>query len=468
MEGLKPYPEYRESDHPWIDKIPAHWEEKRAKYLFREVDERSETGDEELLSVSHITGVTPRSQKNINMFLAESYIGSKLCQEGDLVINTMWAWMAALGVAKQSGIVSPSYGVYRPKSRDIFVNGYIDHLLRIKPYASEYFCRSTGIRSSRLRLYPESFLQIPILFPSYEEQILIVKFLRWINFQVRNYIQGKRKEIELLNEQKQVIIHQAVTRGLDLSVPIKDSGIDWLGAIPEHWEVSRFGYHTQLMNGINFLGGEKGYNYKMVGVGDFQDYFSLDLTAISTIFLSKKLVENELLKKDDLLFVRSNGNPKLVGRCILIGECNEEITFSGFTIRGRINSNRLYPGYIAYFLKSNSFKSHLEMNSYGTNITNMNQGILNSLPIPLPPYAQQKSIKEYLDSKLENLSNLISNISSTIEIIKEYRTRLITDIVTGKLDVRSIAATLSDIEEILIDESEEEEPEEEYTDDQEE
>lgn len=98
MEGLKSYPEYKESVHPWIDKIPSHWNETRAKYLFREVDDRSKTGDEELLSVSHITGVTPRSQKNINMFLAESYIGSKLCREGDLVINTMWAWMAALGV----------------------------------------------------------------------------------------------------------------------------------------------------------------------------------------------------------------------------------------------------------------------------------------------------------------------------------------------------------------------------------
>jgi type I restriction enzyme S subunit len=200
MEGLKSYPEYKESVHPWIDKIPSHWNETRAKYLFREVDDRSKTGDEELLSVSHITGVTPRSQKNINMFLAESYIGSKLCREGDLVINTMWAWMAALGVSKQTGIVSPSYGVYRPKSREYFINEYIDHLLRIQFYADEYLCRSTGIRASRLRLYPESFFQIPIINPPFEEQGHIVKYLRCKNYQFGQYIRGKRREIDLLND----------------------------------------------------------------------------------------------------------------------------------------------------------------------------------------------------------------------------------------------------------------------------
>jgi type I restriction enzyme S subunit len=112
--ALRPYPEYKESKLPWMGKIPKQWTEERAKYFFREVDERSKTGDEELLSVSHMTGVTPRSQKNITMFKAESYARYKLCKPRDLVINTMWAWMGALGVSKYSGIVSSGYGVYRP------------------------------------------------------------------------------------------------------------------------------------------------------------------------------------------------------------------------------------------------------------------------------------------------------------------------------------------------------------------
>jgi type I restriction enzyme, S subunit len=149
---MQRYPAYKDSLFDWLGKIPSHWEEKRAKWYFDKVDERSETGDEELLSVSHITGVTPRSEKNVTMFQAESYVGHKLCKVGDLVINTMWAWMAALGVSQYDGIVSTAYGVYRPKSKDIFDSRYLDYLLRTKGYAGEYLCRSKGIWTSRLLL----------------------------------------------------------------------------------------------------------------------------------------------------------------------------------------------------------------------------------------------------------------------------------------------------------------------------
>jgi len=110
--GLAPYTKNKNSKVNWIGTIPEHWPEKRAKYYFKEVDQRSQTGEEEMLSISHITGVTPRSQKNVTMFKAESNAGQKMCQPGDLVINTMWAWMSALGVSNHHGIVSPSYGVY--------------------------------------------------------------------------------------------------------------------------------------------------------------------------------------------------------------------------------------------------------------------------------------------------------------------------------------------------------------------
>jgi type I restriction enzyme S subunit len=237
MLKLKPYHEYKNSGLSLLGKIPAHWNERRAKYFFREVDERSSTGQEELLSVSHMTGVSPRSEKNVTMFMAESYVGHKLCQAGDLVINTMWAWMAALGVARQTGIVSPSYAVYRPIRSNLLLHDFVDHLLRTKPYASEYVCRSTGIRSSRLRLYPEKFLDIPIICPPYEEQEQILAFLQVKDQAIRRFIRAKRRLIELLNEQKQAIISRAMSRGLDPSVRLKPSSIDWLGDVPGHWEV---------------------------------------------------------------------------------------------------------------------------------------------------------------------------------------------------------------------------------------
>ena len=149
IRDLKPYAEYKESGLPWLGGIPAHWHEKRAKYFFHEVDERSETGNEVLMSVSHKTGVTPRKQ-NVTMFLAESTIGYKICQPEDIAINTMWAFMGALGIARQEGILSPSYGVYRPHRKGILNSEYLDKLLRTDAYKSEYICHSMGINSSRL------------------------------------------------------------------------------------------------------------------------------------------------------------------------------------------------------------------------------------------------------------------------------------------------------------------------------
>lgn len=159
------YPVYRNPKMPWLPAVPEHWDEQRAKVFFHEVDERSRTGSEELLSVSHLTGVTPRSQKNVTMFKAESYTGHKLCRPGDIVVNTLWAWMAALGAARHTGLVSPAYGVYRPHQPEIFNPAYLDYLLRTRAYVAEYNCRSTGIRASRLRLYPNQFLDIPLIKP---------------------------------------------------------------------------------------------------------------------------------------------------------------------------------------------------------------------------------------------------------------------------------------------------------------
>ncbi|AKB45025.1 restriction endonuclease subunit S [Methanosarcina vacuolata] len=214
--GLDPNVKLKPSGIEWLGEIPEHWEVKPAKWYYREVDERSSTGSEELLSVSHITGVTPRSEKNITMFMAESYVGHKLCREGDLVINTMWAWMAALGIARQTGIVSPSYAVYRPIQKDAFLPQFIDLLLRIKPYVAEYVCRSTGIRSSRLRLYPEQFLSIPIIRPPIVEQQAILDKIYNATSELEHAIHAYNQGISLLREYRTRLIADVVTGKLDV------------------------------------------------------------------------------------------------------------------------------------------------------------------------------------------------------------------------------------------------------------
>ncbi len=148
IDGLRPYAEMKATGVDWLPVLPDGWQIRRAKYSFREIDDRSETGGEELLSVSHKTGVTPRSQKNITMFMAESYEGHKVCRPGDIVVNTMWACMAAVGVSRHAGIVSPAYGIYRPRSIDHFESRFLDYLLRTEAYRAEYLRSSQGITTS--------------------------------------------------------------------------------------------------------------------------------------------------------------------------------------------------------------------------------------------------------------------------------------------------------------------------------
>ncbi len=214
--GLDPNVRLKPSGVEWLGDVPEHWEVRPAKRFYREVDDRSKTGGEELLSVSHVTGVTPRSEKNITMFMASSYVGHKVCKPGDLVINTMWAWMAALGVARQAGIVSPSYGVYRPLRPTALLSEYVDLLVRTKPYVSEYVCRSTGIRSSRLRLYPEQFLRILIVCPPVNEQRAILERLSVETGDTSQAIAGADREITLLREYRTRLIADVVTGKLDV------------------------------------------------------------------------------------------------------------------------------------------------------------------------------------------------------------------------------------------------------------
>ena len=200
----------------WLRHLPDAWKKERAKFHFRESQDRSETGEEELLSVSHISGVTRRSEKEVYMFLAESNEGYKLVDPGDLVINTMWAWMGAMGVSSVHGLISPSYGVYRPTSHELRP-GFVDMLVRSKPFVAEVTRRSKGIHSSRLRLYPDAFLDMHLPIPPLAVQDTISKELSERIAKEDELLRKNRRAEELLQEFRAALITAAVTGQIDVT-----------------------------------------------------------------------------------------------------------------------------------------------------------------------------------------------------------------------------------------------------------
>ena len=212
--GLDPKVPLRDSGIPWLGEIPAHWETERARWLFRERDERSDTGEEDLLTVSHLTGVTLRSEKDVNMFEAATKEGYKICLSGDLVINTMWAWMGAMGVSSLDGIVSPAYNVYEPRA--CLDPSYVDALVRLSVFAQEVTRYSKGVWSSRLRLYPEEFFVVSLPVPPLSEQREIVAHIANETFKLDELRDAMEKTAVLLKERRSALISAAVTGQIDM------------------------------------------------------------------------------------------------------------------------------------------------------------------------------------------------------------------------------------------------------------
>jgi len=215
-EGLNPDVRMKDSGVEWLGEVPENWEINRVKAFFSERDARSETGDEELLSVSHLTGVTPRSEKDVNMFMAESMVGYKQCGIGDLVVNTMWAWMGAMGSAFVEGIVRPSYNVYRIRDEARIHTKFVDYLVRIPQFISLVTSRSTGIWSSRLRLYPQALFDLRIALPPYSEQKAVAEHLDKMLSRYEDISKRCSKGVRLLQERRTALISAAVTGKIDV------------------------------------------------------------------------------------------------------------------------------------------------------------------------------------------------------------------------------------------------------------
>ena len=394
------------------------------------------------MSVSHKTGVTPR-KRNVIMFLAESNVGYKVCRPGDIVVNTMWAYMAALGVAWQKGLVSPSYGVYRPLHHRNLNPDYIDRLLRTEEYRTAYLSRSTGITDSRLRLYPEQFLGIPLLCPPLAEQAAIVRYLHHVDRRIRRYITAKRRLIALLEEEKQAVVNQVVTRGLDPNASLKPCGAEWLGDVPEHWEVRRLRTVAEMrVSNVDkhTLEGEL-----PVRLCNYVDVYKNDRITQAIPFMSATASEDEIqrfrLERDDVLITKDSETWDDIGIPSLVTESARDL-ISGYHLAMLRPSNGVLGAYLFRALQSKSVAHQFHVKANGVTRYGLTHLGIQSIWIPLPPLVEQAAIVKYLDRATTAIDNGIARARRQIELLEEYRTRLVADVVTGKLDVRAAAARL--------------------------
>ena len=445
---MNPYPAYKPSGVPWLGDVPEHWDVRRGKALLVPVDIRSTTGGEELLTVSAQRGVIPRKSANVTMFKAESYVGYKLCWPGDLVINSLWAWAHGLGVSQHHGIVSSAYGVYRPLPR---VNSRFIHLLvRSVPFQWELQVRSKGIWVSRLQLTDESFLGAPFPLPPLHEQAAIVRYLDHADRRIRRYVDAKRKLIALLEEDKQAIINQAVTRGLDPTVPLKPSGVEWLGDVPEHWKIRTLGQIADSFRTGPFGSMLHQSDYVEGGTPVINPIHMRDGAIVEDPSCSvSKAVADRLssyrLGPHDLVFSRRGE----LGRCALVRVRETTWLCGTGSIRVRIEYDGIEPEFLIQALQVRWVGEYLSLVSVGATMNNLNTGILKGVPILLPPIQEQRDILERIGRQSRDIDAAIARAHRQIKLLQEYRTRLIADVVTGKLDVREAAAQLSEEDEGL-------------------
>lgn len=458
MEGLQPYPEYKDSGVPWLGEIPSHWEILRSGLLFREVVDTGHQ-DLELLSIDRFKGIIKQHETGRKERASEDRSIYKRIKKGELGYNLMNAFMGSVGISPHDGILSPAYAVGRPQKP---MNPLFYHYLYRTPiYTGEFDCCSYGIMYERNRLYYERFKPIPAPYPSLIEQDEIVRTIQYFELLIKDYITKKRKTIDLLNEQKQAIIHQAVTRGLDPSVPMKPSGIEWLGEIPEHWEIKKIKDISNILRGRfshrprndpSLYDGQ----YPFIQTGDVSSA-EKRITKYSQTLNEKGLSVSKLFQPGTLVMTIAANIGDLA---ILDFEACFPDSIVGLFPKAKNELEFLY-----YSLKSrkSDFLAIAPVNTQA----NLNVNRIGNVITFIPPIAEQTKIIKFLDKKMDEISSLMYSIQEEIEFIREYRTRLITDVVTGKLDIRSIAATLPDVEDISFDVPTNEDPEEEYIDEEE-
>lgn len=436
-----PKEEYKDSGVDWLGEIPSSWRLKRFKYLLSEINLRSKTGNETLLSLSKYFGVIPKDSLEERSGGAASLIGYKKVRINDLVINKMQAVNGILAISSRNGITSPDYSVYSVKNKEDLDIRFLGYLLTQPEYLGEFKRRVTGVMEGFIRLYTDDLYDIFSILPPINEQKTIANFLDQKTEQLDEAIAIKGKQIALLKERKQIIAQKAVTQGLNPDVPTKDSGVDWIGEIPEEWKVESFKNILVERNKKNVpiesrerlsLSIDKGitlYSEKTTNLDRFKDDFS----------------QYKLTHKGDLVFNSMNMIVGAVGVSNYFG-CVSPVYYTYYT---RLENPKITK-YYEYFFKSRIVQSQLYCLGKGIMAIDRGEGKFNtvrlkvsrddlrSMKVPYPTISEITEIVDFIELESSKISKAIKLQEKQIEKLKEYKTTLINSAVTGRIKVPGV------------------------------
>ena len=424
---MRKYSEYKDSGVKWIGDIPKHWEVKKMRNLISMTSVKNHP-NETLLSVVREQGVIVRdieADDNHN-FIPEDLSGYKLIEEGQLVINKMKAWQGSYAVSGYRGIVSPAY--YTCDLR-LAYKTFFNVAIRSCAYVPFFTQYSKGIRVGQWDLSPVGLKEIPFFLPPLAEQRAIVSYLDGKVGQIDTYVAKQTQHIELLKELKQAVIANAVTKGManynNHHSKLKQSGISWIGEIPEHWEVKRLGLfftENKTINSCMQCTEAYKFNYGTLIRKDE----NIDPTELKDTYN-----KYTILRPRDIVINGLNLNYDFVSQRVALATTAGIITSAYIVLSPRTKVNELF---FYYLFKSMDGMKLFHGMGTGIRLTLSFKDLRYQL-LPIPPLSEQRAIVSYIEAKTASINKLIDAYEQQVERVKEYKQRLISDAVTGKINV---------------------------------
>lgn len=423
----------KDSGIEWIGEIPEEWEIKKIKYLYSIIDDRN-INDENarLLSLFTALGVKPRNEMADKGNKAITVINYKKVKINDLIVNKLLAWMGSIGYSDYEGVTSPDYDVYRAISEDYVDRDYYNAYFRFTNFKDDCYKYGRGIMMMRWRTYPEQFKNIFVINPPLKEQKKIAGYIDTKCSKIDETIQKEKQVIEKLKQYKQSVITEAVTKGLDSDVKMKDSGVEWIGEIPEHWNVCRIKNISQkITDGAHVSPDTDNGIYDFISVVNYSNGTIDFKDCLKTSEESYKLMVNSGCKPElyDVLISKDG----TVGKSLVVDFDKEFVVASSFVII-RPNKN-INPYFLNYLLKSNFVQEQLSNYMKGTGLKRVSVTNNGKLIIVITDIKEQKEIATFLDKKCASIDKAILNKEKLIEKLTEYKKSLIYECVTGKREV---------------------------------